>query len=822
MRATSTSVLPFAILRPVAADAVWRPLVSPTDILQDPDPDAFYDRLERMARASFVVVDFETRGTRSWHPADSAVGVGCAWRDADGSVDAFYLDLQTTDVLLVRELLTALSDSALVGHNVLFDAGWLARVARDVEWGAYPHAYPWRWWHCTFHLYKALAGEDWPGQTWGLKSAQKDLLGWTETNETGIDNWLFAHGFVRGVTRQKDEPLEDFVGRAAAREAEQEARRRLGEKIHNRVRVDKAEMWRVPAPILGEYCILDCIATLLLHDDVIVPALTRFPEFAEFHETAWQNELEMLEEQQRFGIRVNRAVLETRAQKLRASMATAEQELRKSAEFGPRIAAAETAWLAEHDSKEPAQFRKRKTRTEPPYLKKDGTVSKNWLKWHALETAPDVESLNWQNWAAKRESILAGEVEDFCWHPSQRDSLRAWLYGGLVEWREGEDPDPAWGSAGTIWVNSAKAGWVEVDRTDSGALPTDGDLVSLLPPSYGAPLAAYMDAQKELGYVETFLELSEFNGRIHAGWVAPGTSTLRLAGREPNFQQIPKSIELLDAFIPDDDCVWIEADAAALEPHVLAELSRDPALLELYGPGAAPHDLYLYNAADYAVLRDTVRAHYPDGTPGNEVTKERVSAAKAACKTERGLAKTVTLASNYGAGWKKIFRTARIGGAQITEDDAKAIVESHRWKYRASGSEFSATLLDEWTARGGWILSGLGHPVCLAKEYAKDIVNRLIQRTGHDVHVSALYFLRAELDRRGIRARGIVWDFHDQWIFQCPKSQAQAALDACVAATSALNAWLGGLVAVKYGPRVVGSLSEAKMEESYAERQAAQ
>lgn len=840
----STSSLPFALLRPVSAAQVFKPEPDPADIIDHPHKLAHAKRLlESLRRSkSRVVVDFETKGTRAWHHDDYPVGVGAAWRNSSGEAVAIYIPL-TLDWCdeLVYELLTILSTKDLVAHNVLFDAQFLERLARDT-WqpesgprelvhsmgvGGTAARFPWRWKYCTYGLYMALAGEKFPGQEWGLKAAQLQLLRWRETNEEGIDEWLWERGYLKGIVRKKDEPLDEFVLRARTKRAEQDAAKRSGLKVNGWVNPDKAEMWRVPPHILGGYCILDCLSTLQLLEEVLEPALQRFPELRWFHTEMWQTELELLADQQRVGIRFNSTKGKAHRAKLQAKMADAEAKLRTPGNpLAERILALEATWLAEHDAKEPAKFKKQKERTEPPKLKKDGSVSKNWEKWNELSQLPPEPTKLWPAWAERREAILKGDIPDYRWHPSQRAQVQAMLYGtddgkpGLMQWQDGEPPDPDWNSPGTIWVMNTKEQWVEVDRTDSGALPVDGDLISLLPKSYGEPLGAYLDAQKELGYLEAFLELAQYDGRVHAGWRAPGTVTFRLAGKEPNFQQVPKSLELLDCFELDPGTAWAEADATALEPHVLAELSRDPSLMELYGPEAKPHDLYLYNAKDYAVLGDNVRKHYPDGSPGNEVTKERVAAAKAACKEQRGPAKTVTLASNYGAGWRKIFRTLRIEGVDITEGDAKAIVESHRRKYRVSGEDFTEILTAEWNKRGGWIMSGLGHPVCIAEGFLKDVVNRLIQRTAHDVHCAGLYFLRAALKRHGIPAVGVIWDFHDQYIFQVPEAFAARTMQACKEAADELNSWLDGVVRIKYGPRIVmGGLGEAKDEEGYEKRE---
>jgi hypothetical protein len=90
--------------------------------------------------------------------------------------------------------------------------------------------------------------------------------------------------------------------------------------------------------------------------------------------------------------------------------------------------------------------------------------------------------------------------------------------------------------------------------------------------------------------------------------------------------------------------VWPEGDILAAEPHVLAELSKDKALLELYGPNANPnHDRYLFTLAGIPSPHfDPVRAVYDRDNP----TKESVKKAKAECKKLRGLGKVLCVGEN--------------------------------------------------------------------------------------------------------------------------------------------------------------------------------
>jgi hypothetical protein len=649
---SSLSVLPYKLMRPVPVDQAWCPPVGREGILSPRSSSLVISASLQGLINKEVALDVETRGTHTWDPEHCVVGVGLAWETPDG-LETRYVPYQGLDNEAKQVLWEMIELSAsLAAHNELFDMGWcreeIRRLSLDVE-------LPWG--YCTYGLLRLFAGEDFPGQSWGLKAAMTELLRWPASNEEDLDHWLISHGYVKGLSPRKDETAVQFSARCRARLAEESAHRAKGGEVESPLRPDKSEMWRAPHGILGHYCMLDAAATLQLLD-LFRPLLEQFPEVLPFHREVFLHENGLLADATRTGILVDRPALEAHAAALRDRMAAAESMMRDR--FEERIAQVEREALDALRAKEPPRYKKQKVRQEPAKFLKDGvTLSKNWEKWATLECMPPEETKPWLSWRERMDAAEAGEIEDLRWSPSSRQRISDLLYGevlvrdiilrgetppegrwsGLVRWRAG-DPWESKSRPGTVWVVTRRGDEVELERTDSGLPPVDGDLFALLPPDQGEPLALYFDSLKELGYATAWLDHSALDGRLHAGWSSPGTSTLRLAGKDPNLQQAPKSLALLATLIPDDGMTWVEMDFAALEPHVAAELTRDPALLELYGPEARPHDLYLFNASHYAVLSETVAPVYPRG---DRVTKEAVAAAKVTLKKERGMAKPVTL-----------------------------------------------------------------------------------------------------------------------------------------------------------------------------------
>ncbi len=85
------------------------------------------------------------------------------------------------------------------------------------------------------------------------------------------------------------------------------------------------------------------------------------------------------------------------------------------------------------------------------------------------------------------------------------------------------------------------------------------------------------------------------DGRIHTSFNQIIASTGRLSSTEPNLQNIPTRDDvgklIRSAFVPDKDCVFIDADYSQIELRVLAHLSKDEKLIEAYRNGADIHKM---------------------------------------------------------------------------------------------------------------------------------------------------------------------------------------------------------------------------------------
>lgn len=109
--------------------------------------------------------------------------------------------------------------------------------------------------------------------------------------------------------------------------------------------------------------------------------------------------------------------------------------------------------------------------------------------------------------------------------------------------------------------------------------------------------------------------------RIHADFHQIGTITSRLSsgGGESglNLQQIPRDSITRACFVAEEGNLWISEDYDSQESQILASVTNDPALLELYTTGCRDmHNLVAYMSYKKQIPRDTpikdIKALYPD------------------------------------------------------------------------------------------------------------------------------------------------------------------------------------------------------------------
>ena len=97
-------------------------------------------------------------------------------------------------------------------------------------------------------------------------------------------------------------------------------------------------------------------------------------------------------------------------------------------------------------------------------------------------------------------------------------------------------------------------------------------------------------------YGRSFLaHIHPLTGRVHPNLKIAGADTGRFACGEPNLLNIPRGegddLDYRSAFLAPEGYVFVNADYAAMEQRIAADLSEDPALLALFRAGGDNHSV---------------------------------------------------------------------------------------------------------------------------------------------------------------------------------------------------------------------------------------
>jgi DNA polymerase-1 len=326
----------------------------------------------------------------------------------------------------------------------------------------------------------------------------------------------------------------------------------------------------------------------------------------------------------------------------------------------------------------------------------------------------------------------------------------------------------------------------------------------------GQLLIKRIGAAKELSYLDDYLGRTETRDTIHPSFKMPGTVTGRLAGKEPNLQQVPKTVGTLSGFVSRPGHSFVDCDVNALEMVVTTELSQDKNLLALYGPGAKKNDIYLFYASFMPILGPKIKATGYD--PYNP-TSETIARAKKECKSERSIAKLLILSDNYGSGIGKKQKILRLNGVDMTYNEVSDMHEA-LLAAKEGVMRYVARLEDEWRYNKGWIYNGYGRPIAVHESKKKDLLNRVVQGTGHDILQLYSRITAQLLTEAGITWQPIVMDWHDESIVEVPDEEVPEARHIMEhEAYRILNETLGGTCPLKGSAAVAKSLTGLKIEE---------
>jgi DNA polymerase-1 len=272
------------------------------------------------------------------------------------------------------------------------------------------------------------------------------------------------------------------------------------------------------------------------------------------------------------------------------------------------------------------------------------------------------------------------------------------------------------------------------------------------------PVAARMLLHRETAKLKTTYTdrlpeaINKGTGRIHTTFHQTFTATGRLSSTDPNLQNIPAKTEegrrIRQCFTAGEGHVLISCDYSQIELRVMAEFSKDAALLEAFRQGADIH-------------RETASGIF--GKAPAEVTSE-----------ERSRAKAINFGIIYGQG---AFGLAK--ALKIPQGAARDFIERYFRRFpgvkafmdgirkEAAGSGEVRTLFGRRR-----ILQGFSSMARQARSEAERMaINTPVQGTAADVIKIAMLRAARRLASEAPEAR-LLLQVHDELIAEAPEGKA--------------------------------------------------
>ncbi len=247
-------------------------------------------------------------------------------------------------------------------------------------------------------------------------------------------------------------------------------------------------------------------------------------------------------------------------------------------------------------------------------------------------------------------------------------------------------------------------------------------------------------------YAEGLYSYIREDGRIHGTFNQTITATGRISSTEPNLQNIPVRMELgrqiRKVFVPEEGCVFVDADYSQIELRILAHMSGDERLIRAYGEA---QDIHAITASQVFHI------------PLDQVTP-----------LQRRNAKAVNFGIVYG-----ISAFGLSEGLSISRKEAEVYIEKYFETYPGVKA-FLDRQVEEGKARGYvTTMFGRRRPIpelkdanFMRRQFGERVaMNSPIQGTAADIMKLAMIAVDKELRARNMKSR-IVLQVHDELLVE--------------------------------------------------------
>jgi len=304
-------------------------------------------------------------------------------------------------------------------------------------------------------------------------------------------------------------------------------------------------------------------------------------------------------------------------------------------------------------------------------------------------------------------------------------------------------------------------------RTKSGYSTAAGVLAGLTDYEVVSKILEYREVTKlKSTYVDALPPLvNPRTGRIHTSFNQAVTATGRLSSTNPNLQNIPirteAGTEIRRAFIAGEpDCVLLSADYSQIELRILAHISQDENLMEIFR-----RDEDLHSAAAVEIF----------GVSPDDVTSKM-----------RSFAKMVNFGIPYGIS---DFRLAREMGVSI--DEARRYMA--RYFQRFPKVHDYVKTIPEQARSLGYVETLMGRRRALPELQSRApqlrqaaermAINTPMQGSAADIIKLAMLKVRESIPKKKLGGKMIL-QVHDELVLEVPESEAEqtaSVVERCMA-----------------------------------------
>lgn len=258
-------------------------------------------------------------------------------------------------------------------------------------------------------------------------------------------------------------------------------------------------------------------------------------------------------------------------------------------------------------------------------------------------------------------------------------------------------------------------------------------------------------------YVEGLLEMiNKRTGRVHTSFNQTGTATGRLSSSNPNLQNIPVRDEegklIREAFIAPEGHYLISGDYSQVELRILAHLSGDENLIELFRRGEDIHS-------------STARRIF--GVSKEEVTPEM-----------RRKAKVINFGIIYGMSPHGLSQELH-----VSHSEAKNYIDSYFSTFRKVKNFIDKTVEEAEKNLVVRTMFNRLRPVPELRSPDKDVrsfgeriaINTPIQGSAADIIKIAMINIHRKLRERGMKTSLII-QVHDELVLESPEEEVEEAM----------------------------------------------